>query len=438
MGARLDRLFPSGKPGVDATALESAVVYGTIWLGLFIVGYPVYLLTLQNGLVDTTDAHGLLGSDFVAFWAGARLALLGQVDLLADAAAFARAQIELVGVGPFSTRSWCYPPSLLLFLAPFGALPYALGFFFWVTGGVAAFAAATLSGLSRADALRGAIVLSPIVLANVMFGNNGLYTGALAIGAFRAMDRSPALAGLMLAVLAQKPQLGLTIALVLVLHRDWRVIGATVAAAAGLLALSLALHGARPWLDWVEIVLPYQASLMAVADDYLPHLLMMPTWFVGLRVAFAPEPAAGAIHAAGAAVTLGLVAFAALRRSREIGRVVALIGAAGISPYLFVYDLGALTGALWLALLHRAPRPDRSRLLVASLNLPVLSFALASSSYLLALNFDLQGPILQIGPPIVLCLTAWAALRLEPAARRSPLDGASAPAPVPQAARQAT
>jgi hypothetical protein len=419
MGARLDRLFPSGKPGVDATALESALVYGTIWLGLFVVGYPVYLLSLQNGLVDTTDAHGLLGSDFVAFWSGARLVLLGQIDVLADAEAFSRAQIGMIGVGEFSTRSWCYPPSMLLFLLPFGALPYTLGFFVWVTGGIAAFAMATLPGLPRADMLRG---------ANVMFGNNGLYTAALAIGAFRVMDRSPALAGLMLAALAQKPQLGLTIALVLFLHRDWRMIGATIVAASGLLALSIALHGTRPWLDWIDVVLPYQASLMAVTDDYLPHLLMMPTWFVGLRVIFVPETVAGVVHAAGAAAILGLVAFAALNRSREIGRVVALIGAAGVSPYLFVYDLGLLTGALWLALIHRAPRPDRSRLLVASLNLPILAFALASASYIFALNFDLQGPILQIGPPVILSLTAWAALRLEPAARRSPLDATAAPA----------
>jgi hypothetical protein len=437
MGAIRERLFPSGRPGVDATALESALVYGTIWLGLFLVGYPVYLLTLESGLIDTTDARGLLGSDFVAFWSGARLAALGQVDILADAAAFARAQIELIGVGDFSTRSWCYPPSMLLFLAPFGALPYKAGFFLWATGGIAAFAAATLSGLSRADAMRGAAILSPIVLANVMFGNNGLYTAALAIGAFRVMDRSPALAGAMLAALAQKPHLGLTIALLLVLHREWRTIGATLAAAAGLLALSLALHGARPWIDWVEVVLPYQASLMAVTDDYLPHLLMMSTWFVGLRVMFAPEGLAGAVHALGVALTLGFVAFAALRRSRETGRIVTLIAAPGVSPYLFIYDLGVLTGALWLALVHRAPRPDRSRLLVAGLNLPILSFALASASYILSQNFGLQGPILQIGPPIILCLTGWAALRMEPAARPSPLDATQAPAALPLGAQAA-
>ena len=334
MGAIRERLFPPGRPGVDATALESALVYGTIWLGLCLVGYPVYLLTLESGLIDTTDARGLLGSDFVAFWSGARLA-------------------------------------------------------------------------------------------------------ALAIGAFRVMDRSPALAGAMLAALAQKPQLGLTIALLLVLHREWRTIGATLAAAAGLVALSLALHGAQPWIDWVEVVLPYQASLMAVTDDYLPHLLMMSTWFVGLRVMFAPEGLAGAVHALGVALTLGFVAFAALRRSRETGRIVALIAAPGVSPYLFVYDLGVLTGALWLALVHRAPRADRSRLLVAGLNLPILSFALASASYILARNFGLQGPILQIGPPIILCLTGWAALRMEPAARPSPLDATQAPAALPLGAQAA-
>jgi Glycosyltransferase family 87 len=86
----------------------------------------------------------------------------------------------------------------------------------------------------------GPALACPGVFVNLTHGHNGCMTAALMGGAALVLDRRPLLAGALLGSLADKPQLGLLVPLMLAATGRWRVM-----AAAGAMALALA---ARAWV----------------------------------------------------------------------------------------------------------------------------------------------------------------------------------------------
>jgi len=87
----------------------------------------------------------------------------------------------------------------------------------------------------------------PAVFINLGHGHNGLLTAALIAGALTQLDRRPLIAGILIGLLAYKPQFGLLIPLVLAVSGRWRVfVAASVTVAALALAVTLAF-GVDVW-----------------------------------------------------------------------------------------------------------------------------------------------------------------------------------------------
>ena len=124
---------------------------------------------------------------------------------------------------------WSYPPHILLFIWPFGLMPYLAAFALW---SVMRLGRVPLGGGDR----RGRAQASSVRRGraggrgqSVLIGQNGFFLAALLIGGLINLDRRPLLAGMLFGILTIKPQLGLLLPVMLVLTGRWRVIAAAAA-----------------------------------------------------------------------------------------------------------------------------------------------------------------------------------------------------------------
>ena len=296
--------------------------------------------------------------DFSNYWQAAKLTLLGAQQALFEPAQYlAYLQAEFgQGAQPLA---WSYPPHFLLFLWPLGFLSYgvALATFMLLTFALFVTAIVVFHRKFARDANLKvtALALLPYVLITTFATQNGFLTAAVTLLALTYMNDRPVLAGLALAVLTVKPQLGFLFPLVVLLDRNWALLRWASLFTLVLVALSAILFGLTTWHDYFVNIIPNQKVVM---DTWIgTFLLIMPTTFGSLRVLGFEPGLALALHCAVA--TLAAVAtWWLLRNVRDPLRraFVLLAGTLLISPYAFNYDMGALcvTAAL-VAQTSRAP-----------------------------------------------------------------------------------
>ncbi len=212
---------------------ERARAYARILLALTVVGAAGWI-ALSPGGVDREGKP--IGTDFVGFYTASRLALDGHPELAYDVGAHWAAQKALFGPKLGYTAFFYPPPALLI------SLPLALAPYFW---SLAAWLAATGYAFYRVLRLYlpsldpAAFLAFPAVFVNAAHGQNGFLSAALIGGGLFAMDRSPALAGVLLGAMAFKPHLALAIPFALVFARRWTTLIAAAATATAFAAASL-------------------------------------------------------------------------------------------------------------------------------------------------------------------------------------------------------
>jgi len=320
----------------------------------------------------------LANSDFVNYWMAGKLAFGGEALLLFDPQAYFDRLKQMFGEDyPPHNRS--YPPHAVLVFGVFGLLPYkaAMIAFFASTLILYAWAAELFR---RRFAPAGDAVLYwsahlAYVALNVAAAQNGFLTGALLLLFLVWADRRPVLAGVCLGVLTIKPQLGLLIPPLLVFARLWTAIFWAVLFTLLLTMLSAATFDLEAWIRYVEVVMPFQHSVMTEWSGVM--LLMMPTVSSGLRLLGFGSEFALAVQTLFILLCLPFVIHALWRHAADpLRRAVALtIGTFLAAPYSFNYDMGAVvtTAAALLAV-----RPEfRSAVISAMLCLLPVAVMLA-------------------------------------------------------------
>ena len=279
--------------------------------------------------------------DFVAYWAGGRLAASGNPAGAYDLAL--HRSVELGAIPVHGALPFAYPPCFLLLLAPFGLLSYPVAAFDWVLLGFAAYCAA----LRRWAPIFPWLALSfPPLMVNVVTGQAGFLVVALFVAGMALLPKRPLAAGLLLGLLVMKPQLGLVLPLALLAGREWRAIAGAAVAALGLVVLSLLLFGWAPWTAWLS-----NAGLAAsIASEGLAGWHRMASVYGVLRAAGLASTAAWIGHAAIALAAAAGACWLWYRRAGLEARAGALAAATALaSPYLFGYDLLILVVPfLWL------------------------------------------------------------------------------------------
>src|SRR5581483_7689904 len=147
-----------------------------------------------------------------------------------------------------------------------------------------------------------AMATSPAAVHVVVSGQATFLAVALAYGGLRALEKRPALAGILFGLLGYKPQFCLLIPVALIAARQWRALASAAATGIVLVLASLAVFGLGTWLDFIEI-------MRATSGERMHHYVMevlfsyVTTPYVSALVVGLPRGVASALQ-------LGLTAVA--------------------------------------------------------------------------------------------------------------------------------
>jgi hypothetical protein len=239
------------------------------------------------------DLHTAFGGgsavDYLAIASAGRVVHAGS-SCVYCAGALGAAQAQLLGYTPAAGATFPVPfvnPALLAWLIqPLATLPLQTGTDVFVAINVVAMALSAAILTRRASPrLGGPLAASLVVIAvfsleagtGILLGqSDGLMLLAATL-AVEALDRRhPVIAGLLLAPLLLKPQLVWLVPPVLVIARQWRMLGALIAGAAVVLIGSIAVAGAGHLLDAVGLVTAPTYAHLDLQSNSIPALIARP------------------------------------------------------------------------------------------------------------------------------------------------------------------
>jgi len=291
--------------------------------------------------VDT----GLLGGDYPAFYVAGSIVNEGLSDRLYDFELQASMQADLV---PNGFLPFAYPPFVAAAYAPLAFMPYRASYALFTIISFSALALAIwllrpITPLAREYpwiALAGAALFYPMLRA-IIGGQNTAISLMIVVGTWRLLraDRDVA-AGIVLSLLAFKPQFLLPILGVVWLARRHRAVYATLAGMGVLFFIGVALTGWSWPIDWWS-----EATSFALANDAVNGLNFV-TWHQ-LALWLGVEPAWIGLSSA----TAGWIAWTAYRYgSRDLSGVLAMTlpGAVLLAPHALFYDVGLALPSLFI------------------------------------------------------------------------------------------
>jgi alpha-1,2-mannosyltransferase len=217
-----------------------------------------YLIATSEGLNDYTGRP--LGTDFSNVYAAGQLVLEGNPAAPYDPAVHRERERAIFGEKtPF--YGWLYPPFFLFVAAGLALMSYPVALAVWQGVSLLLYLL-SIRAILRNPASCGRAstgqkvpnelwlllaVSFPAVFVNIGHGHNGFLTAALLGGGLVLLDRRPIIAGILLGLLAYKPQFGLMIPLVLAVGGRWRTMASAAATVGALAVATLLAFGAETW-----------------------------------------------------------------------------------------------------------------------------------------------------------------------------------------------
>ncbi|MBV9704340.1 MAG: DUF2029 domain-containing protein, partial [Methylobacteriaceae bacterium] len=222
---------------------------------LLLVGFALaiaFLFVTSDGRMDIAGRP--LGTDFSQVWAAGTFVLEGRPEKPFDNPAHFERERQLFG-DKTQFYGWHYPPYFLALAAVFALFPYALALILWQLGTLPIYLA-TVDAILRGLAPRGPVIVAalafPAVFVNLGHGHNGFLTAGLLAGGLILLPNRPLIAGMLLGLLAYKPQFGLMLPVALLAGGHWRSIAAAAATIAVMTGATLLAFGDKTWLAFFD------------------------------------------------------------------------------------------------------------------------------------------------------------------------------------------
>jgi Glycosyltransferase family 87 len=353
--------------------------YSLILLGLSVLVFAGWI-AVSDGLIDRNGQP--IGTDFSNVYAAGTLTWQGRsADAYEPALQHAAEKVVFDGREvPF--YGWHYPPFFFAIAFLVAAVPYAWGLAIWLGASFAAYLAAIRAILPRRETLLVAAAF-PAVFVNVGHGHNGFLTAALLGGALHWLDRRPWLAGVLIGMLAYKPQFGVLIPIALVAGGRWRTIGAATATVAALVAISFALLGSGIWHAFADSMNFTQTVVLEQGGTGWQKIQSI---FSAVRAWGASVPIAYAAQAtlfAALAATLAWLWHS--DAAFELKAAALALGSLLATPYVLDYDLVVLAVAIAFFARHGLRHGFRDfeiSLLAAAWIVPLLSRSVAGATFI--------------------------------------------------------
>jgi hypothetical protein len=281
-----------------------------------------------------------IGTDFMAFWSAARMALAGDPSRAYDDAAVAAFEHSQawISADPLMRFPFLYPPTFLLLLLPLGYLGYVPAIVAFLATGYALLTAC-LRRIVRPLWGWGPLILAPVMLMNTLINQNGAFTASCFGGAMLLLERWPALGGMCLGMLVCKPHLAIITPLALLAARRWRAFFACAGTAIAMCVASWLAFGTDTWLHFIA----HAATAKAVLENYPEEWPKMQSVFGAVRVLHGSEAMGYALQALAGLVSVALLLRTAIRQPAAGPLVGAAVAASLLcTPYMFDYDLVCL------------------------------------------------------------------------------------------------
>ena len=349
-------------------------------------GYSLILLAIctlalvgwiaaSDGLIDRNSKP--IGTDFSNVYAAGTLIWQGRPAEAYEPARQHAAEKAVFGGREVPFYGWLYPPFFFVVAFLVASLPYAWGLAIWLAASFAAYLAAMRAIVPRPETLLIAAAF-PAVFINIGHGQNGFLTAALLGGALHWLDRRPWLAGVLIGLLAYKPQFGVLIPVALLAGGRWNTIGAAAATVAALVAVSFVTLGGGVWHAFADSMTFTQTVVLEQGgigwEKIQSAFSAMRMWGAGVRTAYAIQIALALMLAASLAWLWQSNALFELKAS-------ALATASLLAtPYVLDYDLVVLAVAIVFFVRHGMNRGFHDyeiSLLAAAWFMPLMSRAIA-------------------------------------------------------------
>lgn len=224
------------------------------------VGTIGYTLLLQYAISDIcgllsgkglTDLGGYpIGHDFLAFWTATKLAITEDPPSIYNLEILRAAEHAVSGTNS-AFFAWNYPPTFLLFLLPFSALPYLSAFSAWILGTVCGYVYVVYRIFPR-PFTPWLFMTLPNAIWNLIAGQNGFLSAMILGGGLIILDRRPFAGGFVLGLLSYKPHLTAMIPLALIAGRYWHALCGFVLGATSLILISIAVFGSSVWNAFIQ------------------------------------------------------------------------------------------------------------------------------------------------------------------------------------------
>jgi hypothetical protein len=284
--------------------------------------------------------------DFLVFHAAGRAWIEGQGALIYDSNALTAFQNALYAdrlPGEVRFRPFLYPPTWLLMLLPFAALAVGKAYALFLSGTVAL--ATVLEGRHDWPGWL-AILVSPAAVWVALTGQNTFLSLALFYGGFRLLDTAPPAAGILLGLLAYKPQLWVLVPIAMIAARQWRVLAWMIGTVIVMALASLVVFGPELWRAFFAAA--REASSARIVDEMLTRVsTQIVSPFASAYILGLPRSVASALQMAGAVLAVAAVWAAFRRHPSSIARTAVLATATFlVSPYTLNYDLLLLMPAV--------------------------------------------------------------------------------------------
>jgi hypothetical protein len=374
--AEMTHIWQSVRSG-DWLTTERALGYSLILLAIAVIAMAGWI-AVSDGLIDRNGKP--IGTDFSNVYAAGELTWQGKpadaynpaLQHAAEKATFGGREVPFFG--------WHYPPFFFAIAFLVAALPYAWGLALWLAASLAAYLATIRVVLPRNETLLIAAAF-PAVFVNAGHGQNGFLTAALLGGALQMLDRRPWLAGVLIGLLAYKPQFGVLIPILLFASQRWSTIAAAMVTIAALVAISFAALGVGVWHAFVDSMNFTQTIVLEQGGTGWEKIQSIfsaaRNWGADIKTAYAIQTALAAMLVATLAWLWHSDAAFELKAS-------ALATASLLAtPYVLDYDLVVLAVAIAFLARHGFARGFRDyeiSLLASAWIVPLLSRGVAGAT----------------------------------------------------------
>jgi hypothetical protein len=294
------------------------------------------LLIFGAGLIDALGKP--IGTDFLAFYAGSHLALMGDAVAAYDFERLRAVEAAVIGIDP-PPLYWLYPPTYFLFVFPLAQFPYLFALVAWlvVTG---AMYLLTIRKIFPDPVTLGLTLAFPGMLQNLLQGQNGFLSGALLGGGLWVAQRQPFIGGMMLGLMSYKPHLAALIPIALIAGRQWKALLGAITSGCAFIAISIFVFGWEIWEIYVHKML-FAGQMLEGGGA---PLFKVPTTFSFARMLGLDLSDARILQVAASLVTLVVVVWIWSRPYVEWSlKAAALVTACLLfTPYAYDYDLAIL------------------------------------------------------------------------------------------------